>query len=177
MPCRQIQGPTRRALGLGTRWGCAPTAIPDRQRHALTGRGIERVADPAACRTHVRDQAQVRASNMAKTSVTWMRKLLDLTSRRCSKPCGHLVWPLWSFSSRHPGKFGAQNKILLFPHWRIACPGQVSGPCLVGPRSPCVLFSYGNTVLTQECYEYVVMASKNLCQTRPTPTLIHKVYE
>ena len=28
------------------------------------------------------------APNMAKTSVTWMRKLLDLTSRRCSKPRG-----------------------------------------------------------------------------------------
>jgi hypothetical protein len=27
-------------------------------------------------------------ANMAKTSVTWMRKLLDLTSRRCSKPRG-----------------------------------------------------------------------------------------
>ena len=41
------------------------------------------------------------------------------TSRR-------LVWPLWSVSPRHLGKFLAQNKIRLFPHWRNACPGQVS---------------------------------------------------
>src|SRR5215211_1402487 len=41
--------------------------------------------------------------NMAKTSVTWMRKLLDLTSRRCSKPCGCLDWPLWSFSPHVQG--------------------------------------------------------------------------
>jgi hypothetical protein len=41
VPCRRTQGPIRRALGLGTRYGCAPTAIPDVQRHALTGRGVE----------------------------------------------------------------------------------------------------------------------------------------
>src|SRR5262245_28618226 len=64
-------------------------------------------------------------SNMAKTSVTWMRKLLDLTARKCSKPFGRSVWPLWSFSPRYLGKFLAQNKILLFPHWRNVCPGQV----------------------------------------------------
>ena len=29
------------------------------QRHALTGRGVKSDADPAACFTHVRDQAQV----------------------------------------------------------------------------------------------------------------------
>jgi hypothetical protein len=29
------------------------------QRHALTGRGVEREADPAACCTHVHDEVQV----------------------------------------------------------------------------------------------------------------------
>ena len=47
-------------------------------------------------------------------------------------------------------------------------------PCLVGPQSPCVLFSYGNTVLTQEYYECAIVSSKNLYQTRLTPQLIHK---
>jgi transposase-like protein len=49
------------------------------------------------------------------------------TSRR-------LVWPLWSVSPRHLGKFLAQNKIRLFPHWRNACPGQVSGVWHTGSR-------------------------------------------
>ena len=46
-------------LGSGYAHGCAPTAIPDVQRHALTGRGVEREADPAACCTHVHDEVQV----------------------------------------------------------------------------------------------------------------------
>src|SRR5262245_10736333 len=56
------------------------------------------------------------AANMAKTSVTWMRKLLELTSRRYSKPFGRSGWPLWSFSLRHLDQFLAQNKTLLFPY-------------------------------------------------------------
>jgi len=47
-------------------------------------------------------------------------------------------------------------------------------PCLVGPQSPCVLFSYGNTILTHEYYECAVALSKNLCQTRLPPALHHK---
>jgi hypothetical protein len=34
-------------------------AIPDVQRHALTGRGVESNPDLAECFTHVRDQVQV----------------------------------------------------------------------------------------------------------------------
>jgi hypothetical protein len=36
------------------------------------------------------------------------------------------VWPLWSVSPQHQCQILAQNKIRLFPHWRNACPGQVS---------------------------------------------------
>src|SRR2546428_2138601 len=53
-------------------------------------------------------------ANMAKTSVTGMRKLLDLTSRRCPKPCGHLIWPLWSFPPRHLGEFWLKTKSFYF---------------------------------------------------------------
>jgi hypothetical protein len=59
VPWRQTQGPDVEGLGSGYAHGCAPTAIPDVQRHALTGRGVERDADPAACCTHVHDQVQV----------------------------------------------------------------------------------------------------------------------
>jgi hypothetical protein len=41
------------------RSGCAPTAIPDVQRHAVTGCGVESDLDPAEGFTHVRDQAQM----------------------------------------------------------------------------------------------------------------------
>ena len=69
---------------------------------------------------------KARRANMAKTSVTWMRKFLDLTTRRCSKPFGRSVWPLWSFPPRHLDKFLAQNTILLFLHWRIVYPSTTS---------------------------------------------------
>lgn len=42
------------------------------------------------------------------------------------QPSRRLVWPPWSVSPRHLCKFLAQNKIRLFPHWRNACPDQVS---------------------------------------------------
>src|SRR5215470_11230830 len=36
-------------------------------------------------------------------------------------------------------------------------------------------FSYAKSSRTQECYESAVVSSKNLCETRPTSTLRHKV--
>ena len=124
VPCRGVVPERRHASG---------AAVDACHGTTAWARRAERVADgsvvdvPRALAVPPRAPCiNAQRANMAKTSVTWMRKLLDLTSRRYSKPCGRLVWPLWSFSPRHLGKFWAQNKILLFPHWRYACPGQVS---------------------------------------------------
>jgi len=47
-------------------------------------------------------------------------------------------------------------------------------PCIVAPRSTGMLFSYANNSLTPECYEYAVVSSKNLWQTRLPAALRHK---
>src|SRR4029453_6821103 len=47
-------------------------------------------------------------------------------------------------------------------------------PCIVAPQSTCMLFSYANNLLTQECYEYAIMSRKNAWQTRLPPALRHK---
>src|SRR5215813_4825210 len=47
-------------------------------------------------------------------------------------------------------------------------------PCIVAPRSAGCPCSYANSFFIQECYECVVMSSKNPCQTRFPPALRHK---
>src|SRR5262245_50696776 len=47
-------------------------------------------------------------------------------------------------------------------------------PCIVPPRSPWSLYSYGNKSYKQDCYECAIMSSKNSCLTRLPPVLHHK---
>src|SRR6266568_578306 len=47
-------------------------------------------------------------------------------------------------------------------------------PCMEMLRSIEAHNSYINCQNAEECYECAIMSSKNLCQTRSTPTLRHK---
>jgi hypothetical protein len=138
----------------------------------------KRCGHPACFRTQPAARGTRSIRNTANTLVTELRKLLDHTAGRRSHTFWCVVGPLQSAAQYHLGPFQAQNKIQLFPHWCIACLGQVSSiprrggvTRLGGPAAslPCVMVRaearWGCRTLTHPGTQAYARAHPALCAT------------